>query len=661
MQHIIASNSKSGTRARLLLNELLARRSQVPPSYKRASSSLEQACYHSSCPNYFDAASVTTFALPSTTTLPNHSTRRLFWSSTDVEKATEEAPSHPLPVPPLTPSNLSATSLIAPSTVESLKSLPECQSVLDLLNGSSTFGEPARVKEAHSNLQRARDILQSLPELQVATHLLEVDLLSFCGKFDLALEALARYKHLKNNLSTEINTKENTQLQFMRAKLLVHSGQFAHALSEYEDLLEDMEREVERQMEGQQEENSEEGDQLSVIHGAAAMTGVGVTKLLIHAREASHDGGHESNAAKSEIIESIETATDMLLESRKEAVLSPKHAQLAVDLGLAASISLTNLGIAHCLLSTDDNNNKRSIEYWKSGLETLDTILHDAMHSYTIIPNYTFQSMESVRARLYCNISWALLGFDALHSLERKGGTLEKVSDETLKEASEAAKKALDIGDELINGPKMLRDDGINDGSTNDDAEGNDKTTDEQAPTRQEWEKILKEKAQEQRDNGLDSTNDAPKELTLSPLWAAYHRAESARALGLVAHCYASAEAAVTAEGLFQSALDASSSYPLGQSLNSRDGSGGKGVSSSSPNLGLIARDVRLWYAMLCDNWEKREGDADRLRLGALKIEEEGVLKGFVRGASWGEGDKRMSVSGLESSLWLLSPLDFER
>ena len=30
----------------------------------------------------------------------------------------------------------------------------------------------------------------------------------------------------------------------------------------------------------------------------------------------------------------------------------------------------------------------------------------------------------------------------------------------------------------------------------------------------------------------------------------------------------------------------------------------GKIMTSSSPNLGLlIARDVRLWYAMLCDNW----------------------------------------------------------
>ena len=81
-----------------------------------------------------------------------------------------------------------------------------------------------------------------------------------------------------------------------------------------------------------------------------------------------------------------------------------------------------------------------------------------------------------------------------------------------------------------------------------------------------------------------------------------------------------------------------------------------KGVALSSPSLGLIARDVRLWFALLCDDWNKRKGGADRLHSEALKIED-GVLKDFVRDEN---GTKR-SVSGIESSLWLLSPLDFKR
>ena len=148
--------------------------------------------------------------------------------------------------------------------------------------------------------------------MQMATFLLEVDLLSLCGKFNLALDALARYTiDITNKSLQHDDTKKNDdgrseeeiqiQLQFIKAKLLVHSGQFTHALSEYEDILEGMEREVERQTQQalklaeQQQQQQQDGSEkllsqqedilnnsLPVIHGASALTGVGVTKLLIH-------------------------------------------------------------------------------------------------------------------------------------------------------------------------------------------------------------------------------------------------------------------------------------------------------------------------------------------------------------------------------------------
>ena len=96
------------------------------------------------------------------------------------------------------------------------------------------------MNEALSNLQRARDILQSMPELNLATHLLEVDLRCLSGEFDTALEVLSRYEHLK---ASGMDAEERTMLQFIKAQLMINSGRFAHALSEYEWLLEDMERE----------------------------------------------------------------------------------------------------------------------------------------------------------------------------------------------------------------------------------------------------------------------------------------------------------------------------------------------------------------------------------------------------------------------------------
>jgi len=493
------------------------------------------------------------------------------------------------------------------------------------------------------------------------------------------------------NSGTSNTMQSNTllQLQFIKSKLLVSLGQYEYALSEYEHMLENMEREVERQMQRalalqqQQEKNNGNAisdeqkememptDTLPVIHGASALTGVGVTKLLFHLREDTTSSSSSTDTSTTnnntseieDIIESIQTATEILLESRTDAIKSTLHTALAVDLGIAASISLTNLGITHVLLPPNNNTNttktkKRAMKYWKKGIQTLDLILENAVTSTIIIPRYKFQLMESVRARLYCNIAYILLGLDDNIDIEDGNAKLDQASDEkTLKEASDAAKKALDIYDELLNGSKMTRGADAGEDISDDQEVDIDKDTKEDTTTTsEEWEKILKDQAslpEEEYD-----PNKKSKEIPISTLWKSYHKAESARALGLVAQCYAMAGAAVTAEGLFQSALDASSSYPIGQSLCSKDTNTGRGVSLSSTNLGLIARDVRLWYANLCNNWDKRKSDADRLRMEARKIEDEGVLKDYVR--LDGSGEKR-SVSGLESSLWIFSPGDFER
>ena len=495
-------------------------------------------------------------------------------------------------------------------------------------------GENTNKQQLISKLQRARDILQSLPQLHSSTYLISVDLHALFGEFDLALECLARYIHLQQQHGMKLSKRTRIHLQFLKAKLFFISGQFTHALSEYEDMLETMEKDVERQMKRQQRSERERG--VSVMDGAATLTGMGLTKLLLHLTE-NQDTASSSSFVASEILEPIETSTDMLLESRRDALNSPQHAELAVDLGIAASISLTNLGIANCLVV--GNNKVESIEQWKKGLDTLDSLLGDAMHTATIIPRNKFQLMESVRARLHCNIACLLLGL-----VDPSSSSSKKLEDDTLKHASEAAKKGLDIFDELINGAKILRGEGSNDSNNSKDENV------------EEWERILKEEVEKKQEN------NEPEDIPLSSLWTDYHRCESARALGLVAHCYAQAGAAVTSEGLFQSALDASSSYPFGQSLRSSsnsnvvvvdDGTERKGIALSSPNLALVARDVRLWYGMLCNNWEKRKGDADRLLADAEKIDKDMVFQGL-------QGEKKR-FSGMVASLSLFMPIDFEQ
>jgi tetratricopeptide (TPR) repeat protein len=501
-------------------------------------------------------------------------------------------------------------------------------------------------------------------------------LYALCGQFDLALESLGRYNHLlqqqqhqPNGKMKKMTKQQRVQLQFLQAKLYTLSGQFTLALSEYEDLLEKMEQDVERQM--KQQHNQPPGGVVSVIDGAATLTGVGLTKLLLLLYQEGNkeeNNNHDTSSSTTttttaihEIMEAMETSTEMLLESRQDALHSPKHADLAIDLGIAASISLTNLGVAHCLLGK--KNKVKSIEQWKKGIDTLDALLSDAMNTATIIPRHKFLWMESIRARLHCDIACLLLGL-VDPSSSSSPTTKKQLDDDTLKLASEAAKKGLDIYDELINGAKILRGENDDGGSSSSTHDGNNIDEEDNDDNKKEWERILKEEVKKKKKQENDDDDNKPPEVSLSPLWIDYHRCESARALGLVAHCYAQAGAAVTSEGLFQSALDASSSYPFGQSLRSSSSSssnfvhGGKGIALSSPNLAFIARDVRLWYAMLCNNWEKRKGDADRLLADAQKIDKDMVFQGYSSSSQEG---KKKRISGMISSLWLFNPIDFER
>ena len=149
-----------------------------------------------------------------------------------------------------------------------------------------------------------------------------------------------------------------------------------------------------------------------------------------------------------------------------------------------------------------------------------------------------------------------------LHS----SSTPEKLSNETLSDASNVEKKALDIYDELMNGSKFLREvERVADNNGGgEDRTGSGMTGEDGPTTSREWEDIL-------RDQTSDVTSPAPTEVPLSSIWLAYHKCESARALGLVARCYALAGSAVTAEGLFQSAMDASSSHPFGRRIRHGD------------------------------------------------------------------------------------------
>ena len=150
---------------------------------------------------------------------------------------------------------------------------------------------------------------------------------------------------------------------------------------------------------------------------------------------------------------------------------------------------------------------------------------------------------DVLSSRLRANIAMALLG-TAMHN----GNSSSKIGEEDLKIASENASKSLRLLDGII----------------------------------------------EQSSPPSDDAREALRTL-------------SGRSLRLVADCYARGGSAVTAEGLYQSALDL-----LNDDKNDTHG---------GPLALLERREVYNSYATLCANWEKRSRDSDNMKEKAQKLE----------------------------------------
>ena len=92
------------------------------------------------------------------------------------------------------------------------------------------------------------------------------------------------------------------------------------------------------------------------------------------------------------------------------------------------------------------------------------------------------------------------------------------------------------------------------------------------------------------------------------------------QALSLVASCYTIAGSAVTAQGLFQSALDKYS--------ESSDNFLFKNIDYNPYSL-MWYRDTLGRYASLCQQWEKREREAETLFGKQKELEEEHIVEGW--------------------------------
>jgi len=305
---------------------------------------------------------------------------------------------------------------------------------------------------------------------------------------------------------------------------------------------------------------------------------------------------------------------------------SDKHR--AVRLALASAACLNNQGIAQIFylvakrqLMERTLTADSAVYIWTQALDLLDGIegyLSDEKDDEDKGKDHTQQQQqqqqqqqrqhlkaltESIRARIYCNMAWTILFFDS--------------STTTV---------------------------------STDDASSDTTTTQIPIPISEDQLKLASDYA----GKALKSYETLSSSSAVGEEMAAAIQPSMGRALGLVAHCYARAGSSVTAEGLFQTAVDYCTA--AADTTTADDNNSHLNHPDSNPNpvmMKMDARDCLSRLADLCRNWEKRGVDAERHGVRALEVDRS-------LGRDGGGGvDGWRGKNGLYSGLWFFSIGDF--
>eukprot|EP00978_Attheya_sp_CCMP212_P010175 scaffold24444_cov48-Attheya_sp.AAC.1 len=293
-----------------------------------------------------------------------------------------------------------------------------------------------------------------------------------------------------------------------------------------------------------------------------------LTELAVHNAAADSDNDDDNNMAS--MCASNGLGLSLLLKKHSEWTSEEKEVILK-QLHHSKELALQNVG---------ENNDSWRMAFAAScsNLGVAQHLLGDFQEAIVTMnegldaivtenDNSDHYKAEMVTARLHCNLAWIYL----FHGDVVEG---KKTTETDLKDASHHARTALEL-------------------------------------------------------ETITPTNNAGSSSSMQV--AAQQQQAMRRALGLVAECYARAGSAVTAEGLFQSAVER-----VLPGLNER----------APPHAIIDARNVHMAYSQLCDNWDKRQGDAAVHKQTAKALENE-------LGLYW------KSQSGLVSGLWFYTKSDF--
>lgn len=473
--------------------------------------------------------------------------------------------------------SLNLTPILSPSTLDSIVMLPEIQQSI-----TSTATSALTHQQRIDLLNRARDVFSSFPATPdniVANRSLVAVLLLLAHRQDeasLCKEASKTIRTIRSHVSSSASSEQQNLLSFLmgaQAKAEWKAGDFREA----ERLAMEM---------GMLCADDDDGTATATTK-ICHLTALGLSRLMLfscdNVVEQYEDDDEDDTLALrvQRVLDPLEQVVSMtamrLSDSSNNDMLQLATAQALGNYGIAQSI-------AH-FASLHDNNDEdvpqqpsymdKAMESWKRGVSIVDTIISSDTTDNNST-DITISTAKYLKANLECCVAQSIL-FPT--GDENEGGAAKDLPTEQLTVASHSCRDALFMMDEL----KAASD--------------GDGTHEQQHPL---------------------SSVDAP----------------MGQALSLVASCYTMAGSAVTAQGLFQSALDKLAI---------------ESTTECHPYSLLWHRDALTRYADLCQNWENREGEAKTL----LKSRDD--LKDDASNMM-GEGWKYQP--GILGGLWFFSPGD---
>lgn len=412
--------------------------------------------------------------------------------------------------------SINITSLIPDTTLQSIRMLPEVEQALSALK-TSTANNTASILEG---LDRAIQIFQHVGDVEYNSMLLlKATYLSQQRQYSDVIQVISLILSMEKSKGTTLTDDEKFVIMSCLLKMHWYNGSFDAAL-DCAQVINDL---VPVPLSSPSSPAATDSDEYTLLKQGCSMNAKALCQLLtlkklqdadiqrIRASDDMSDNSDKRNEEVSvrqeewqgvvDIANSLKHSSKLLENAYLTAQVSTRaETDISIQLALSCASSYCNQGVVDLISNIMQTRETLSdcaghpsdsaMITWKSGLKILER-LQQSNESMNIHHTYI---LKATKARLYCNMAWAILFSSSYTTPNIK---VQPVKEDQLKTASEYASLALKLYDEII----VL---------------GNDHYI---------------------------GDNKAIKHMM-------------GRALGLVASCYARAGSAVTAEGLLQTAID---------------------------------------------------------------------------------------------------------